>query len=616
MFAFLGLVLACTWGEAALAQCEPEPVDETPAESAGPSASSVRLNELFPAPSAGAEFIELEILDDGGGDLHGWSVRDESGKTFVFDRSALTTTADRFFVLTDDISALALNNTGDTVDLLNPDGVLADTVMYETAQSDQSWSRFGEEWIWASPSAGLVNVESAEPDEEESENEDEPEEGDAEDEVEPEVTGPVVSDLRLSELLPNPEGNDSTDEWIELFNAGDAGSVVGWTLTDESDTYVFGDQQLEDEEWLVVSIEDSGINLNNTGDILYLIDPAGVIVQGVEYGEAVSGQSFAYIGETWEWTDQLTPGGENVGMVSAEPEEEAEETAETSEEEQDTALIPLADARSLEVGTQVVVQGVVSVEPGPLGSQILYIQDDSAGMQIYSSRKDFPADLMRGSVVEVTGSMSSAYGEVRVNAQEAGIVVLSQSDEVLPQGVEDLSAELVGQLVVVDSVVSQKNSTSLELESGVYVYVKSSTDISLSDIEAGQSVSVVGIVNQYEDILRLLPRSQDDIQAQETVTSLTPSAAAAGIPGHDTGGPVSSLPTTNTRKSVPGWFVISIAGSVIVLGGVHKWVKSKQIAKRMFGSYSTPHGDAPNPHPHQSAGSQAGSAGIGDRIAR
>lgn len=581
----LGLVLVWFTGAKPSVACETEnPLPEEPVETVT-SATQVHLNEVLAVPTDGEEFIELEIVDEGGGYLHGWTVQDASGKQFTFDQAVGETHADRYFVLYGDASKIALNNTGDRVDLLNPAGAVVESVEFGSGESGESWSRFESGWEWGQVSAGEKNV--ALPNEEEKEDE----ENDGEDAPsESDNTGSglsPVTELRLNELLPNPEGDESTDEWIELINEGEAGTLLGWSVTDGSSTYQFEDVELAEGEFVLVGVEDSGITLNNTGDVVYLVGPEGEIVQGVEYTDAPSGESFARFGDTWEWTDQVTAGLINVEPTEAE-ETVAEEGSETGSEggdEAETEAMSLREVRSLEKGVHVAVSGVVGAEPGPLGAQIMYIQDETGGMQVYSYQKDFPTDLMRGSLVAVSGVTSTAYGEVRINADEGGILVLEQQDEVLPQAVSALVAEDIGELVVMEGMVESKSTSRLFLDSGVEVYIKSSAGISLSEIEAGTQVRVVGVVSQYNDTLRLMPREQADIIVSEVDSSeLVSSVAAAGT------GQVSSQTTSSGRSSATsGWVVLSLAGAVVLFGSVRSWWKKKRVAKRMFRPYTEGH---------------------------
>lgn len=584
------------------------------------SATQVRFSEFFPAPSDGDEFIELEVQDEGGGDLNGWSIQDASGKQFVFESSQMETEVDRFMVVDQTTSKLSLNNTGDSLDLIDPSGAVVEHQEYTTAPTDETWSRLERGWEWSTATPGEENVEPGEDDTDSDEDtgdeteddvkDDSDEESDSEDEQEDGGTGAeVVESVRLNELLPNPAGNEAIDEWFELVNEGESGTLKGWVVTDGTSTFELPDVVIETAGFVVVGIAESGINLNNTGDILYLIDPNDVIVQGVEYGSAPEAESFSRFGESWEWMTELTPGSANVAVVE-DPEEANEgEEGDTSDEETEdqpeeeelevVEQFSIADLKTLEKGTAVTAQGVVEVEAGPLGGQVIYIQDETAGIQVYAYHKDFPSDMVRGSLVSVTGVMSSAYGEVRVNSDEGGISVMGQEDEVMPKGVDELVVDDVGSLVVVSGTVSSKTSSRLTLERGIEVYVKSSTNISLSGVSAGNVVQVVGIVNQYNDTLRLLPREQEDIQVQTSEDTVGVSSASAATLGQ--GGSADPTATGAGQSSsswsikgaaantAPGWVVLGLAAGVLVVGVVRQWWKKQGVAKRLFPSYTAKH---------------------------
>lgn len=611
----LGLALVClALAPAAWADCSDTP-DTTDPTTPVTSASQVRFSEFLPAPSDGEEFVELEVLDEGGGDLSGWSIQDASGKSFTFESGEMETEVDRFMVLYQSVSKIALNNTGDTLDLIDPSGAVVEHQEYTTAPTDETWSRLDSGWVWSTATPAEDNVEPADEGDDDSEdnggdtgdeNGDNSDDGSGQDDT---GTGAdAVDTLRLNELLPNPEGNEATDEWFELVNEGRSGTLKGWVVTDGQSTFELPDTVVAEDELVVFGIAETGVTLNNTGDALYLIDPNDQIVQGVEYDAPPEAQSFSRFGDSWAWATTLTPG---TGNVADAEEEEAPADSDgssgdgisgddTEEETPDTVeQLTIADIKTLEQGTAVTVQGVVEVEDGPLGGQVIYIQDDTAGIQIYSYHKDFPSDMVRGSLVSVTGVMSSAYDEVRVNADEGGISVVEQQDEVTPKAVDELVVDDVGSLVVVSGQVSSKTSNRLTLDNGMEVYVKSTTGISLSGVAAENSVQVVGIVNQYNDTLRLLPREQEDIQvltANDGAGTAAASAATLGQGGSGSPAVSGSAASTNnwtingaTANTAPGWVVLGLAGGVLVIGVGRQWWKKRSVAKRLFPSYTAKH---------------------------
>lgn len=162
------------------------------------------------------------------------------------------------------------------------------------------------------------------------------------------------STLRLSEILPNPggDGRDTDLEWVELVNIGsEAVSLTGWKIGDAAQLdalpaatvppggYVLLAAKLAalPEGVLVVRPVDGviGRGLNNGGDAVVLIDPAGEVVDAISYGDnddefdppaplPAEGETLGVRNprgeagpENWARALRPTPGEPNVFPVSA-----------------------------------------------------------------------------------------------------------------------------------------------------------------------------------------------------------------------------------------------------------------------------------------------------------
>jgi len=124
------------------------------------------------------------------------------------------------------------------------------------------------------------------------------------------------SGIVINEILPSPEGKDSEEEWLEIFNQNDLEtSLADWKISDITGvvkTYTFPEEtKIPAKEFLVLTRPVSKITLNNEGDGLKLIRPDGKTVDSVEYVKAPKGQSFNRTAEGWVWSDILTPGSLN-----------------------------------------------------------------------------------------------------------------------------------------------------------------------------------------------------------------------------------------------------------------------------------------------------------------
>lgn len=129
------------------------------------------------------------------------------------------------------------------------------------------------------------------------------------------VAQSVPHTVVLSEILLDPKGPDTTEEFIELVNIGDVAiDLTNWKLSDASKaSYTIPNGSVTPGGWFVVKRSDSGIALNNTGgETATLTAPDGVVTSTVTWqGSAVEAQSYALVKAVWVWTGKLTPGSAN-----------------------------------------------------------------------------------------------------------------------------------------------------------------------------------------------------------------------------------------------------------------------------------------------------------------
>ncbi len=125
---------------------------------------------------------------------------------------------------------------------------------------------------------------------------------------------------QISELLPNPvgTGNDSTDEFIELYNPNTKPfDLTGFTLQTgmtSFKTYEFPEAtMLAPGAFKAFSASDTKLALSNTTSQAALLDPFGNIIASSEpYKNAKDGIGWVSAKGKWLWTTKLTPGAANV----------------------------------------------------------------------------------------------------------------------------------------------------------------------------------------------------------------------------------------------------------------------------------------------------------------
>ncbi len=182
----------------------------------------------------------------------------------------------------------------------------------------------------------------------------------------------------------------------------------------------------------------------------------------------------------------------------------------------------LAEARALEVGSEVTVQGIVTNVPGAFGNKSIYFEDETAGAMIYTKTLDESIQL--GSKIKVIGTTSEYNGQFQIGMTSIELIDVD-THEVTPQVVtateigEATEAELV-QLsgVVVKSLTADNYGNALlDVEhEGTTVnvkldsrsgddFTKLSAEIAVEDI-----ITVTGIVSDYKGAYRLNARSVAD----------------------------------------------------------------------------------------------------------
>lgn len=143
----------------------------------------------------------------------------------------------------------------------------------------------------------------------------------------------IYPKLELSELFPNPASpqTDSADEFIELFNpTAKEIDLSGWKLKDESGVvYIIKGKTIAATGWMSISVIDSKITLNNTGDSVQLINPNGEVVdESANYGDAIEGLSWVKSAGQWQWAVGATPNQPNA-EIYAEPQSSPNATAKS-----------------------------------------------------------------------------------------------------------------------------------------------------------------------------------------------------------------------------------------------------------------------------------------------
>ncbi len=102
------------------------------------SSTGITISEILPAPSSGEEWIKLVNLTDQDFNLCGWvldDVRDGGSKPWTIQDEIIS--ANDSIIFTKSQTRLSLNNSGDEVWLISPDGEIELNMKYARAKKDQ-----------------------------------------------------------------------------------------------------------------------------------------------------------------------------------------------------------------------------------------------------------------------------------------------------------------------------------------------------------------------------------------------------------------------------------------------------------------------------------------------
>jgi PKD repeat protein len=235
---------------------------------------------------SGNEWIELKNTSDVSGYAVGWTLDDSEGQSSGYKMDELFFEAGEIRKIYNSESKVNLNNSDDMVRILYKDEVV-EKKMYDTAVSGVSF-------------ISSLNLDGLNQDDENVEDE--------------KNYDGVISyqyggydKIRLNEIMPNPEGKDSGNEWLEIYNYGKEDvDLGGWYVMVNSKKIELDDLIMAGE----FRVEYIG-GLSNSGAVISLYSPDDVEVSQFEYGKSVDGYSYANLEDEWGWVEEATEGSEN-----------------------------------------------------------------------------------------------------------------------------------------------------------------------------------------------------------------------------------------------------------------------------------------------------------------
>ncbi|MFH1430702.1 MAG: lamin tail domain-containing protein, partial [Candidatus Uhrbacteria bacterium] len=352
-----------------------------------------------------------------------------------------------------------------------------------------------------------------------------------------EGVGYASTSLRLSELLPNPEGSDS-EEWMEIENTGDGDvSLEGWELVvigPRTQRTALPNVMVPANGFAVVHRADTSFSLRNDGATVELYNSGGALIDSTAYGHANEGTSFARVNELWGWTTP-TPGVENAEFVAL----------PNGGQVLGVRIAGTVDVRELQeldelaLGEDVVVRGSVTAPRGVLGTQIFYIADATGGVQVFVGDRAIP-DIIEGDVVEVHGELRSVQDELRVGVSDPADVRIADRGEIVTPTefrIAEITDKHLGELIAIAGEVMEVRGNTIYVDDGSDEVRVALPDVPTDDqprIAEGEAIEVVGVLSRTKSGFRVRPRGIGDvirIAAAPPLESASeiPQAARSGI---------------------------------------------------------------------------------------
>ncbi len=146
--------------------------------------------------------------------------------------------------------------------------------------------------------------------------------------------------LKITELLPNPIGNDVGSEFIEIFNPNNrlvdlTDYKLGIGLKNEKVLTFPSGSTIGSQAFEAFSNADLAFTLVNSSSQVKLLLSDDTVIDATDiYEDPLPGMSWALINATWQYTDQITPGASNLEKTI-----ETVDMTQTSDNEITSAVI-------------------------------------------------------------------------------------------------------------------------------------------------------------------------------------------------------------------------------------------------------------------------------------
>lgn len=492
----------------------------------------IYIIEFMANPEEGSEWVTLRNDGEATVSLQNWLIDDIEGGsspyTIVEQIDLEPTETVRFEIGT------KLNNGGDEVRLINGEGVIQSVITYEIAEK-------GISWLWETEpnqnDNGSVDEGDDEAQEEENDNEGNNTEengSDTDQEDEDQANEFVINVMFPKQVITykpfivgvEVTGFDPTHDYHVKLLGG------------EEDSQLRDVRTFSDEEWLAWNgswSELPKLELGQSGKMFAKVK--GIIQKEVAYSSMELTVRVHDITSGKSWDAEATVVPIKVGKPTVGEQPASKESTKPAQQQvsKPTVITRLVDLEKLEKSTLVSVEGTILSSINKLGAKVFYLEDETRGVKVVA--KELWSGLKIGKKVRLHAEVSEAYGELYLKLDnKSDFKILGNGDISTPTKVQtgSLSENLEGKHVWVYGTVSATSGNTFYLNDGsgdAKVYIKPETGIDKPYMRTGYYSQIGGIVSQYKDEYRLLPRVQSDVAVSKTpITNSSVLGAVTELP--------------------------------------------------------------------------------------
>ena len=301
--------------------------------------SQIKINEFVSDPQSGNEWVEFFNPSTSSLDLSGGYICDERGATSSYACKNISgEIGANGWLYFDLLTTSYLNNDGDSLFLKNCENETVDEITYDNnsaADKGESYARISDgadanllsDWaLTTSITPGAQNIITAPV---VSSGGGSPSQSSSKTTIKTETTTATTtatttlsknySGIILNEILPNPVGADTENEFMEIFNTTSAAiDLSGWKISDSAKAFGLSGS-IAAKSYLYYLRSETNIALNNsTFEEVKLIAPNDELADYISYDSADEGAAYARTASgTWEWTTSSTPGAQNYFYIAS-----------------------------------------------------------------------------------------------------------------------------------------------------------------------------------------------------------------------------------------------------------------------------------------------------------